>query len=698
MRTRRVKFRAVFLWLILSALILTASGASPVPVSAADDSAWSDTYTVSDDTMTASELDDALFGDSGLNDYTTEQFDVTATATEDHRIHFSETIAVNFLQPHHGIERNIPIGTQYKIENASCRGYTTNVTTENDQLLIQVGDADQLLTGRHTYRISYDLVYYMDEDLESDHMYLDLLPTGWQTPIKKSSISLTMPKDVSPDRYSFYGGSYGSSSRYDSSSYTVSDDGREIHMELTDIPRFSGVTINAELPNGYWQVDNSRDIQNWAWLSTAVLAISLLAFFLFGRRGHVVETVEFYPPNGITPAEAGFIIDGTLQYRDLNSMVLYFAAEGYLHIHEYAKGKFELIKVKEMGSEQRPYARALFYGLFTDRPFPLLFRLFESTPMSTAWMENGQLHIKLDDLPYGFGRSYSEAIRLINRDFRKHPVYTRTSRFFRWLMKALVPVLFGLSVYLLTRTSGHIIGFIIAALLCTIGVWFGQSLLCSAYDRTRSDTRAAHIGRMIGGILLSAAGLVVIIGFSLAYIVLPALSQGIGTSENIIRVLGKYALPGVLFAAASVSLVITCVFMPRLRKKIRTLYGKLLGFRTFIKTAEYDRMKELSDSDPEYYYKTMPYAQVMGMSTQFAEKFSNILLRQPKWYSGYDSSDTTFDLNTCDSFCSTLNSTVASYTSYSAGSGGSGSSDSGGGSDSGGSSGGGGGGGGGGAW
>ncbi|MBQ5485354.1 MAG: hypothetical protein IIT72_07695, partial [Lachnospiraceae bacterium] len=69
------------------------------------------------------------------------------------------------------------------------------------------------------------------------------------------------------------------------------------------------------------------------------------------------------------------------------------------------------------------------------------------------------------------------------------------------------------------------------------------------------------------------------------------------------------------------------------------LQGRLLGFRTFIKEAEYDKIKELVDQDPEYFFNILPYAQVLGLTTQWTNHFLKLDLQQPSWYSSYRPGD-----------------------------------------------------------
>ena len=45
----------------------------------------------------------------------------------------------------------------------------------------------------------------------------------------------------------------------------------------------------------------------------------------------------------MTPAEIGYIIDGTIDQKDMTSMIMYYADRGYLKVAEYKKNKIILI-------------------------------------------------------------------------------------------------------------------------------------------------------------------------------------------------------------------------------------------------------------------------------------------------------------------------------------------------------------------
>jgi hypothetical protein len=88
------------------------------------------------------------------------------------------------------------------------------------------------------------------------------------------------------------------------------------------------------------------------WLMMLVIIaaplLSILLWFRFGRDPQVVRTVEFYSPEGVTPAELGYIIDGAVDSKDVVSLIIYWANGGYLTIREDEEKKFTLIKKKDL--------------------------------------------------------------------------------------------------------------------------------------------------------------------------------------------------------------------------------------------------------------------------------------------------------------------------------------------------------------
>lgn len=118
------------------------------------------------------------------------------------------------------------------------------------------------------------------------------------------------------------------------------------------------------------------------YLSNNIFIIySLLGVFLlvclwaiFGRNRKPLIVVRYYPPEGLTPAEIGWLYDDKIHNRDLISLIYYWAAGGHLEIEELpAKSKnskktdYKLRKLKGLSSQAQDFERTLFNGLFKGR-------------------------------------------------------------------------------------------------------------------------------------------------------------------------------------------------------------------------------------------------------------------------------------------------------------------------------------------
>ena len=101
--------------------------------------------------------------------------------------------------------------------------------------------------------------------------------------------------------------------------------------------------------------------------------ISLFIWYKFGRDNKVVETVEFYPPQGFNSLEIGFLFKGKVDNQDVTSLLIYLANKGYIQISEteektlFSKSKgFRITKLKDYDGNNINEQRFL-NGLFSKR-------------------------------------------------------------------------------------------------------------------------------------------------------------------------------------------------------------------------------------------------------------------------------------------------------------------------------------------
>ncbi len=72
--------------------------------------------------------------------------------------------------------------------------------------------------------------------------------------------------------------------------------------------------------------------------------------------------------------------------------------------------------------------------------------------------------------------------------------------------------------------------------------------------------------------------------------------------------------------------------MPRLTTAGVDMLYQILGLKEFIKRAEKDRLKRLSQEDPAVFDRVLPYAMVMGVADEWAEGFQDLYREPPTWY------------------------------------------------------------------
>ena len=117
------------------------------------------------------------------------------------------------------------------------------------------------------------------------------------------------------------------------------------------------------------------------------LGVAIFLWYKFGRDDQVVETVEFYPPEGFNSLEVGFLYKGKAENEDVISLLIYLANKGYIKISEteekslFSKSKgFKITKLKEYDGNNIN-EQIFLNGLFTKRTsFTSLFNKTPETP------------------------------------------------------------------------------------------------------------------------------------------------------------------------------------------------------------------------------------------------------------------------------------------------------------------------------
>ena len=532
-----------------------------------------------------------------------DHYGIEMNVMENNAYEITETLDVIFSSARHGIIRNIPLyfdDISVKISRISVKDYEYQVDNGRDEAIIRIGSADSYVEGAVHYSISYLYDVGADKLSDMDEFNHNLIGTQWDTDIKATDFQIILPKDFDPEKVNCTAGAYGST---DSSTVKWTVEGRTISGNLLKpLKPFEGVTVALPLPEGYWEGAKTHHPQGWLLFSllgyplyAMVILLSFIIWFRKGRDTQLFPSVEFEPPEDLTPSEIGYIVDGDVDNKDVTSLIIYWAQKGYLAIEQEKddNGKtkdLDLIKLNTPGPEARSYERHIFKNLF----------------------KNNSERVSLEDLRNTFYKTINWGANAIEESFTKHAekrIYAKGTGGATALTAifAIMPVSFlFLEAFRFVKGRGPlpIIALFFSIFLVVAFVYIGKSIA----TKTKGD-------RLV------------------FFVILCGIVLGLG----VVAVIFLH-IPLLKFAAAVTSTFIVSFFIAIMSK--RTPYGdkileKVLGFREFIKEAEKEKLEMMFESDPAYFYNILPFAVVMGLSDKWSSHFGGLAVEPPSWYRGY---------------------------------------------------------------
>ncbi len=624
-------------------------------------------------------------------DYVIDKYDINIIVNENNTLDITETITAYFNVAKHGIFRTIPLKNEItRLDGTTSKNRTqiTNLSVDNEYTTsreegnykIQIGSASRTLVGEQSYVIKYTYNLGKDPVKDYDELYYNIIGSDWDTAIGNVTFTISMPKDFDSSKLGFSSGEVGSTDNRNVKYNVVGNKITGSYDGILDIGE--ALTVRCELDEGYFVgaglVINIMDYIVFL-IPIIFLGISILIWYKFGRDEQVIETVEFYPPEGFNSLEVGFLYKGKADNQDVTSLLIYLANKGYIKISEieekslFSKSSgFKITKLKKYDGNN-----------INEKIF--LNGLFKKKPSIDSWFDQEEDNSKKDninevtssDLYDNFYITMYEILSSINTKENKNKIFEKSASgksifivlmiIISYCSITIPPILiYGVPELLIVALLFPGIGFTV--LFCTL---FGKSQTIYVNGKPSNSSIAPKIFGLIWGGVFG--------GVPWAFSVLPALLLDplylIGYIIGVICILG---------------MAISLKYLPKRTKYGNEILGKLRGFKNFLETAEKDRLEAIVTKDPEYFYNILPYTYVLGVSDVWIKKFEKITLKAPSWYDSPNAFDAI-------SFGTFINTTMTSAQSVMASSPSS-SSSGGGGSSGGGSSGGGSGGGGGGSW
>ena len=590
-----------------------------------------------------------------LEAFNISSYDIDMKANLDNSYSITEVLEVDFSEQRHGIIRSITLktngGKRAEVKSVSVPGHNFETYREGGNLNIKIGDADTFAAQKQKYTILYEYEIGYDYLDDMDELYFNLIGTQWDCFIDNVKFRIEMPSAFDSEKLNF---TYGTEGSKDSEAVKYSVDGNIITGKLsTKLEPYEALTVALPLEEGYFSEAHKKttpaDIVQKYYMAILPAITALGAFFWFrkGRSKPFVQTVEFYAPEGVTPADAGFIIDNSVDPMDITSLIIYWADRGYIEIEEHTEKKllsskktFTLHKLSDISADAKSYEKTMFESLFDE--------FGDGTRVTT------------EELEYKFYKVMNAVKEMVRSSWQDDPdrrVYKRINLLisFTLMLLSILTAFLGFIPAINTAFADTFGITAVLAFMSSVGAMFPVWMLI--YFISRNRYREKKLGYFAGLIMLTALSL-------MAW----ALALYLSNTQN-------SAIPLALALAGSAALGAMASMCDGRTETGNEFYGRMLGFREFLQTAEKDRINMLVEENPHYFYSTLPYAMVLGVTDRWAKNFESIITQPPDWYrtDGYGGTFNTILFansisNSMNSFNSVMSTPKPQSTSSSGGS------------------------------
>ena len=624
-------------------------------------------------------------GAVSTSEYTIQSYDINMVVNEDNTFDITEKITAYFNVSKHGIYRKIPLknsvtrtdGTKSnnsaKITDISVSEEYT-ISNENGYKVIKIGSANQTFTGRHDYTIKYKYNIGKDPLKNADELYFNLIGNQWDANISNVYFTITMPKTFDKSLLGFSSGNEGSTN---SSNVAYSVNGNTITgYTRNTLQAGQALTIRLTLPEGYF-VGASNNIDMYSIVVIILCAVFVLIadrlWAKYGKDDQVIETVEFYPPEGYNSAEVGFLYKGSAETKGVISLLIYLANKGYLKIEEteekglFSKSKgFRITKIKEYDGDNE-CEKIFFEGLFRcsrtravniNKAKEIMQEAknqgekisFQDALEMSADNYDAKNSVTAADLYNEFYTTLDRIKSKMNSKENKNKIFEPSSR-----SKGKYVILMIISIFLLITVKpiieyGEVETLVFALLFPGIGftIMFGSLI---------GTIKIPKIFGVLWGMLFG--------GMPWLAMVFPSLIQNT-----------MYLITYIIGIVSIAALMLFVKIMPKRTSYGNEMLGKLRGFKRFLETAEKPQLEALVNENPEYFYNILPYTYALEVSDVWMKQFETIAMQAPDWYEGYGPFNTyefnRFMNNTMQSAQSAMSSSPSSDGGSSSGGGSSG--------------------------
>ena len=561
-------------------------------------------------------------------------FRVEMDVQEDGKILVTERLDVHFYSHMHGIYVNIPsrynmtwemngqtLYKQYHFPVTHVKvlsDHKNEIENFSEGVQIKIGSANYYAKEYETYEYSYEIVT-RDLDLDGLQMlFMNIISGNWDANINRVEFTIKMPKAFDESKLLFDSPVGVTNTSVGPFSFVVTGNTISGRYDET-LQRGEALTVQLMLNDGYFKFpDINRYSLIGLLISAIVTLIGVILFYIFGKDDPVIETVEFHAPSGVTSAEVGTIIDGEANDGDVVSLILDWARKGLLTISDTSEGMI-ITKIDELPPGHRHFEAVMFNALFKGRE---------------------QVNIK--NLKGSFYTTIHRTETEIDKYFHRkdeYRLFTKQSQIVQGILTFLsflpMAIVSGIIIYFSEYNLGSAL---VGCVFVAIPIIFCTSILCRMESKRYVHKRSTKAFMIAGCLLLFGfAGLMLMVYTFVC-------------EANAVYSAGAIVL-NILF-------IFCTVYMKKRTEYSNQLLGQVLGLRNFIIVAEKDRLQELVDENPYYFYDILPYAYALGLTNVWNEHFKDLTIAPCTWYISPYNTSPYYSMHSLESQMNTIESNL----------------------------------------
>ncbi len=521
-------------------------------------------------------------------------FDVSAyhatyDVGRDCKVKVAERLTINYKgYDSTGFYRDIPINNEARIENVAVQeivsgesvSVTYNVLRDHvNYLTLDIGDTTHK-RGNYTYLITYDYILYPLNDALS----LNVVGTGWDCTVSDIDITITVPQGFLQEKSNCVTGELGSTTQL-----TPQYEGNTIRIVKASLPNNNGITMHMQFAAG--ALTGSIDPSPWLLLLIPVgllIALILIKFLVFPTRP-LMPVVNFTAPDDMDPLMMGHLIDGKVSNEDITSLLFYWANKGYISINLDNEDDPILTRKQYLPNGTPQYQEVLFSAIFA-----------------------GGDTVLTSSLQYKIYGAVEKTGKMVSRSNRN--MYTKASVTAGMAFTVIAGLIMALIPIILPMTRVSTLFFDPVYLLAVLGVIPIYALTQSVFYKKNKLSKKKFVLLLTGVAALGVA-------LSLVYIFLvPATVLELA--------------PRIILCVLTLAIVMLSVTLMTRTKTYSEQLNQIMGFKNFITLVEKDKLEALLQENPQLYYHVLPYAQVLGVSDIWDDKFKALTYMPPYWLSG----------------------------------------------------------------